>query len=54
MNIFDMSDAMHLAEPLLDGTPLTIWVMVPMYAIAYGIILFVAELIKKYKKENKA
>ena len=53
MNIFDLSDAMHLAEPLLDDTPLTIWVMAPMYAVAYGIILFVAELVKR-KKENKA
>ena len=53
MNIFDLSDAMHLAEPLLDDTPLTIWVMAPMYAVAYGSILFVAELVKR-KKENKA
>ena len=54
MNTFDLSDAMHLAEPLLDGTPLTIWVMAPMYAAAYAIILIVAEVIKKHKKENKA
>lgn len=53
MNIFDLSDAMHLAEPLLDDTPLTIWVMAPIYAVAYGIILLVAEIIK-HKKENKA
>lgn len=53
MNIFDMSDAMHLAEPLLDDTPLTIWVMAPIYAVAYAIILLVAEIIKR-KKENKA
>lgn len=53
MNIFDLSDAMHLAEPLLDDTPLTLWVMAPMYAVAYGIILYVAELVKR-KKENKA
>ena len=54
MNVFDMSDAMHLAEPLLSDTPLTIWVMAPMYAVAYAIILFVAEIVKKHKKENKA
>ena len=53
MNIFDLSDAMHLAEPLLDDTPLTIWVMAPMYAVAYGMILLIAEIMK-YKKENKA
>jgi hypothetical protein len=54
MNIFDLSDAMHLAEPLLDDTPLTIWVMAPIYAVAYAMILLAAELIKKHKKENKA
>ena len=53
MNIFDLSDAMHLAEPLLDDTPLTIWVMAPMYAVAYGMILLIAEIMK-HKKENKA
>ena len=53
MNIFDLSDAMHLAEPLLDDTPLTIWVMAPMYAVAYGIILFVAEMIRKHRNQKK-
>lgn len=50
MQTFSMSDAMHIAEPLLSDTPLTIWVMAPMYAVAYGLILLVAELIKKKKK----
>lgn len=51
MNIFALEDAMHLAEPLLEGTPFTIWVMAPMYAVAYGIILVVAEVIKKKRKQ---
>lgn len=51
MNIFALEDAMHLAEPLLDGTPFTIWVMAPIYAVAYGMILAVAEVIKKKKKQ---
>lgn len=54
MQTFQLSDAMHIAEPLLSDTPLTIWVMAPMYAVGYAMILFVAELIKKHKKENKA
>ena len=51
MNLFHLEDAIHLAEPLLDGTPLTIWVMAPIYAVAYGIILAVAELVKKNSKK---
>lgn len=47
MQTFDMSDAFHIAEPLLPGTPLTAWVMAPMYAVAYGIILLVIEIVRK-------
>jgi hypothetical protein len=49
MHTFDMSDAFHIAEPLLPNTPLTAWVMGPMYAVAYAIILFSVELFKKRK-----
>lgn len=50
MHTFDMSDAFHIVEPLLPGTPLTAWVMGPIYAVCYGIILFVIEMIKKKNK----
>lgn len=49
MYVFNMSDAFHIAEPLLPGTPLTAWVMGPIYAVAYGIILLVVEIIRKNK-----
>lgn len=50
MQTFDMSDAFHIAEPLLPGTPLTAWVMAPMYAGAYALILFLFEILRKRKK----
>lgn len=50
MQTFDMSDAMHIAEPLLSNTPLTIWVMAPMYAAAYGLILLIVEIIRKKRR----
>ena len=50
MQTFDMTDAMHIAEPLLPDTPLTIWVMLPMYAAAYCLIMLAVEWIKKKKK----
>jgi hypothetical protein len=53
MNTLNISDAFHTAEPLLPDTKLTAWVMAPMYAIAYAIILVVIELVKnKQKKES--
>lgn len=52
MQVFNMSDAFHIAEPLLPDTKLTAWVMAPMYAAAYAIILWVVEMIKKRRKIN--
>lgn len=50
MHTFDMSDAFHIAEPLLSGTPLTVWVMAPMYAAAYAIILLAFEIANRKKQ----
>ncbi len=47
MHTFHLSDAFHIAEPLLSDTPLTAWVMAPMYAVAYGTILFIVEIVKR-------
>ena len=51
MQTFHLSDAFHIAEPLIPDTPLTAWVMAPMYAVAYGIILWVVEIVKR--KQSK-
>lgn len=53
MHTFQLSDAFHIAEPLLSGTPLTAWVMAPMYAAAYAVILFVIELVKRKKQAKQ-
>ena len=50
MHTFDMSDAFHIAEPLLSGTSLTVWVMAPMYAAAYAIILLAFEIANRKKQ----
>ena len=50
MSVFGLSDAFHIVEPLLPGTPLTAWVMAPMYAAAYALILFIFEIVRKRKK----
>ena len=52
MSVFGFKDSFHIAEPILDGTPLTAWVMAPLYAVGYGIVLLVIELIRK--KQQKA
>ena len=49
MHAFNMSDAFHIAEPLIPNTPLTCWIMAPMYAIGYAIILFAIEFLRNRK-----
>ena len=44
-----LSDAFHIYTPLLDDTPLTTWVMAPMYFVCYAILLLVIELVRKKK-----
>ncbi len=52
MEVFNMSDAFHIAEPLLPNTPLTTWVMAPMYTVAYALILLIIELIRKRNQKS--
>ena len=51
MQEFDMNDAFHIAEPLIEGTFLTAWGMAPLYAVGYALILFVIETVKKKRKK---
>ena len=53
MHTFGMSDAFHIAEPLISGTSLTAWVMAPMYAVGYGLVLLAVELVKRKKQNPK-
>lgn len=56
MSVFKVSDAYHIVEPLLSGTPLTVWVMAPIYIFAHGMIFLIIELvrliIRKKQKEH--
>ncbi len=54
MSVFGMSDAFHIVEPLLSDTPLTVWVMAPMYAAAHGLIFLVIELVKRRRHKRQA
>ncbi len=47
-----LSDAFHIYTPLLSDTPLTTWVMAPIYAVCYALLLFVIEIIRKSKTKK--
>ena len=52
MAVFPIDDAFHIVEPLLEGTPLTAWVMGPIYVFAHGLIFIIVELVKRQKKNK--
>lgn len=52
MHTYNLNDAFHIAEPLISGTPLTAWVMAPMYAFGYALILLIIELARKNKNKT--
>ena len=54
MSVLGLDDAFHIVEPMLDGTPLTVWVVAPIYAAGYSVVLLAFELVRKYngKKAN--
>ena len=51
MSVFGFSDAFHIAEPILEGTPLTAWVMAPLYMVGYGIVLLGVELMRRRRQK---
>ena len=54
MSVFGFADSFHIVEPILSGTPLTAWVMAPLYAVGYGLVLLVIELVRKKRKTPNA
>ena len=49
MSVLGLTDSFHIVEPILSGTPLTAWVMAPLYAAGYGLVLLVIELLRRKK-----
>lgn len=52
MSVFGFSDAFHIVEPMLSGTPLTAWVIAPIYIVGYGLVLLTIELVRRRKAKH--
>ena len=48
-----LSDAFHIYTPLIPDTPLTTWVMAPIYAVCYALLLLIIELVRGYMAKKK-
>lgn len=50
ISVFDYNDAFHMMEPILGGTPLTSWVMAPIYIVLYGLVILFTEICRRKKE----
>lgn len=53
MSVFGFSDAFHIVEPMLSGTPLTAWVIAPIYLVGYGAVILTIELIRLHRAKKQ-
>lgn len=47
------SDAFYMQKPILSGTPLNVWVLIPLYILLYGATIAIIEWIRIKKKNKK-
>lgn len=53
MSVFDYSDAFYINHPILSGTPLTVWVLIPIFVALYTLFMVIYELVRrKLQKKN--
>ena len=45
--------AFYINDPILDGTPLAVWVIAPVFAVGYAIYMIALELLRRRKKKAK-
>lgn len=53
INILGFGGAFYINDPILDGTPLTVWVIAPVFAVGYAIYMIALELLRRRKKKAK-
>jgi hypothetical protein len=50
--VLGLPDAFHIIEPMLDGTPLTAWVIAPIYSVCYALVLLAFELVRRVSRKK--
>lgn len=53
LSVFNLDDAFYIIKPILSGTPLTIWIIAPIYVAIYGSLLAIIEIIRKKKNSSQ-
>lgn len=51
--VLDVNTAFYISHPILSGTPLTVWVLAPIFAVGYALYMLGLELIRRNWKSRK-
>lgn len=51
LSVFKLSDAFYINKPVLSGTPLTVWVLTPIYIVLYVSVLACVEFARRRKNK---
>lgn len=53
ISVLGYDDAFYIMNPILSGTPLTVWLLIPIFIVFYTIFMIVYELIKRKMEKKK-
>ena len=53
MCVLGYGNPFYMVNPAIDNTPLTAWVIAPIYIVVYALILLTVELIRKRNKKTQ-
>lgn len=53
LSVFNLEDAFYIIKPILSGTPLTIWIIAPLYVVIYGGVLAIIEAFRRKNSKTK-
>lgn len=53
ISVLDIRDSFYIYDPILSGTPLTVWVLMPIFVAVYVLFMVIYELVKKKIKIKK-
>lgn len=53
ISVLGYGDAFYINSPILDGTPLTVWIIAPTFGVGYALFMLVYELIKRKLAKRK-
>ena len=53
IHVLNLGSAFYINSPILNGTPLTVWVIAPVFGVGYAIYMIALELLRRRKKKAK-